>query len=98
MTSDVVEEVPVILSGKEPSYPEFAIRKGIKGYVVVNLLVTANGRVEQTRILESEPDGVFDGPILEAVREWSFRPGRDKGRRVAVWVEQRIDFSLSRGG
>ncbi|WP_159455514.1 energy transducer TonB [Pseudobacteriovorax antillogorgiicola] len=95
MTADTVEQPPVVTKTASLEYPEFARKKGIKGYVTINLLVTAAGQVEKTQVIESVPDGIFDQVALAAVKQWNFQPGMNKGRRVAVWVEQTIKFSLN---
>ena len=58
----------------QPIYPPTALRKGIKGYVVVELTVSKSGRVKHPIIRSSVPRGVFDRAVLQAVRKYRFKP------------------------
>ena len=53
------------------------------------------GQVEDARVVESTPQGVFDQLVLEAIRGWEFSPAEYKGEKVRVWANQRIRFDLS---
>ncbi len=95
MTADTVDDPPVVEKTAPLEYPNYARKKGIAGHVIVNLLITPGGRVEKSQIVESFPSGVFDDVALNSVKQWQFKPGMDKGKRVAVWVEQKISFALN---
>ncbi|MGM0413381.1 MAG: energy transducer TonB [Pseudomonadota bacterium] len=95
MTGDTVDEPPEPRSQGELPYPPEAKRDGITGYVVLNLLINAEGEVEKVQVLEAEPEGVFEEAAREAVENWRFTPARYEGRDVRVWARQRIRFDLS---
>lgn len=95
MTADTVDQAPMILQTAPLDYPKYAQVKGIKGFVTLNLLVTPGGRVEKTHILASDPEGIFDAAATSSVKKWKFEPGMNKGQKVAVWVEQTIQFALN---
>lgn len=97
MTEDTVDSRPRPLSRPSLKYPERARAGGIEGYVTVSMLVGVSGDVENARVLESEPPGVFDVAALEAVRTWRFEPATYQGRPVSVWARQIIRFSLREG-
>ena len=82
------------LSRQPPQYPYQAARRGIEGWVKVAFRVTAKGTVEDVRVLESEPPGVFDQAALDAVSRWRFKPRRVGGRAVAGEAEQVVEFKL----
>ncbi|HYL21087.1 MAG TPA: energy transducer TonB [Gemmatimonadales bacterium] len=93
--SAVVEEPPVLLAGRAPSYPELLRVAGIAGRVVVEAVIDTLGRAEATvRVVESSHAG-FEGPALDYVRRAMFRPGRAHGRPVRVLVRLPVDFRLS---
>lgn len=94
-TADTVEQAPVVRKTASLDYPAFARKKGIAGYVLFSLLISPSGKVEKHQIIESSPPGVFDQVALASVRQWKFDPGRDRGQAVAVWVEQKVSFSLN---
>ncbi len=95
MTSDTVDQPPQPRSQAQVTYPPKAKRKGVTGYVTLNLLINAEGEVEQVQVLEAEPQGVFEEAAEEAVKQWRFTPARYEGREVRVWARQRIRFDLS---
>jgi TonB family protein len=62
-----------------PKYPPNALGDGI---VLVEVQVNAAGNVTNTRVIQSALP--FDGPALDAARQWKFRPARPSGRPVAA--------------
>ncbi|MEQ8952737.1 MAG: energy transducer TonB [Gammaproteobacteria bacterium] len=80
-----------------PEYPQAAERDGIEGYVVVAFTVTSSGSVENIRIVDSSPAGVFDQSALRAATRLRFEPRLVAGSAVAVDnVEYRFDWNLRR--
>ena len=57
-----------------PVYPEAARAKGIEGWVRLRYDISIDGRVENLKVLESSPPGVFDAAALAAVARWRYRP------------------------
>jgi len=95
MTSDLVDIPPKPVTRASFKYPPAAKKKGIKGYVLLSVLVDADGSVNQVQVLESSPSGLFDSAALQGIRSWHFEPARYKGEAVRVWAKQRIRFDLS---
>lgn len=95
MTGDTVDQPPVARERDSLPYPAEAKRKGVTGYVLLNLLINARGEVEQVQVLEAEPQGVFEEAARQAAKDWRFTPARYEGRDVRVWAQQRIRFDLS---
>ncbi|MCE5242219.1 MAG: TonB family protein [Desulfobacteraceae bacterium] len=91
-----VEHPPVVLRKVEPRFPEAARKLGITGKVVVKFLVKTDGRVARPSILEAQPPGLFEQSVLDTLDKWCFKPGAHKGRVVATWVVQPIQFRLAR--
>lgn len=94
MTDEAVDEQPRALSQAAPEFPRRARAAGVGGVVVVGFLITAEGRVEDARVLNAEPPGWFEDVALEAVRSWSFSPARYQGRPVPVRREVPLQFAL----
>jgi len=92
MNESTVDSKPKILSRPPLEYPASALKDGIKGYVIINLLVAKDGSVELAKVLESQPVGVFDNAALNAVRSWRFSPAKYKGKPVKLWAKQKIRF------
>jgi len=64
-----------------PSYPPNVIGDGM---VVVELCVDEAGRIAEAQVVRSA--GGFDGPALDAAREWRFQPATRAGRAVPAYV------------
>jgi periplasmic protein TonB len=77
-----------------PIYPMRARRMGIEGFVKVKMLVTQEGNVERTEILDSQPRGVFEKSVLQCTASWRFSPGTLDGTPVKTFVTTTIRFSL----
>lgn len=54
-------------------YPPEAEEQRIQGRVKVRLSVSVEGKVTDAEIVRSEPTGVFDETVLEAVRQYIFK-------------------------
>ena len=95
MTDDTVDQAPKPSRRTPIDYPAKARKLGITGYVLMNLLVNKQGRVEKVKVLESEPAGTFDDVAVSAVRTWEFQPAEYQGKAVKVWAKQKIRFDLN---
>lgn len=95
MTADLVDVPPKPITRGTFKYPPTAKKNGIKGYVVLSVLVEKDGSVNQVQVLESSPSGMFDSAALQGIRAWHFEPAKYKGDTVRVWAKQKIRFDLS---
>ncbi|MDX1588291.1 MAG: energy transducer TonB [Oleiphilaceae bacterium] len=81
----------------EPVYPQRALRRGIEGYVVVEFTVTERGNVENPRVVEADPEGVFDQAAMDAARKFKYRPKSVNGEPVEVaGVRNIIRFEMEK--
>ncbi len=78
-----------------PEYPAHARMRRIQGYVDVEFVVDAEGRVRNATVVGANPPGVFDRAALNSIAHWRFEPKRQDGRAVEVIARQRIEFELS---
>ena len=95
MSEGTVDTKPRVLSRSPMPYPASAMKKRIKGYVVINLLIDTDGSIETAKVLQSSPPGVFDAVALSGIRSWRFAPGKYKGRPVKVWAKQKVRFDFN---
>lgn len=95
MTDDTVDQSPKAVWQAPMLYPPRARAKGIEGYVVFSLLIGITGEIEQVKIVESYPEGVFDDVAMQGINEWRFEPAQYQGKSVKSWAKQRIRFDLS---
>lgn len=96
LNEEAVDEPPSCVGGNpQPSYPARARSKGVEGYVVVRMLIAADGQVRKVSVLESEPEGVFEDVVIETTRNWSCTPATYQGQAAQVTTTQRLTFKLS---
>lgn len=95
MTDDTVDQPPRATYQAPMTYPPRARAKGTEGYVVFSLLIGITGEIEQARIVESYPEGVFDEAATQGINQWRFEPAMYQGQAVRAWARQRVRFDLS---
>lgn len=93
MSEDTVDSKPKVQSRSAMEFPAGAARDGIKGYVIMNLLIGKDGSVEIAKVLESQPEGVFDSSAINGVKGWRFSPAKYKGKSVKIWAKQKVSFN-----
>lgn len=94
MTGDMVDVKPRAKYRMPVEYPSRAKAKEIEGYVVLSLLIDEQGRVQKVKVLEAEPQNVFEKSAEQTVKSWLFEPARYKGEPVKTWATQTITFEL----
>jgi TonB family protein len=77
-----------------PQFPEEAQAAGIEGVVLVEVLISPEGTVSETKVVRSVP--LLDEPAMKAVREWRFQPTLVNGQAVPVRMVVNVRFTLSR--
>ena len=95
MTEDVVDQLPQVQYSEPVPYPESAKENNITGHVTLNILVNKSGNVDQVKLVDSQPQGVFDQVAVQSVKSWSFSPAEYKGEFVSVWVKQKLKFQVN---
>jgi TonB family protein len=85
---------PVLIRGGGPAYPEEARKSKITGSVLINLIVGADGKVEDARAIEY-PDESLAQAALAKVRLWEFQPAHDeRGNPLRVKITVTLNFQL----
>ncbi|MCC7516669.1 MAG: TonB family protein [Pseudomonadales bacterium] len=72
--------------------PEAAWNSKTDGWVLVTFSVNTRGKVENVRVLDSQPPGLFDANVVAAVSDWIYDPADIQGRKVKVQLTQRIEM------
>jgi TonB family protein len=88
------DELPVLLSIGAPVYPDLARAAGIEGTVLVRVLVTRTGKVQDAVAVEGPAP--LHASAVDAARTALFKPALQGDNPVEVWVMIPITFSLSR--
>lgn len=88
------QDVPVPTRRKyvAPEYPLDAAAQGIRGIVIMEVLIGEDGRVVTSRVTRSIPG--LDVAALAAVNLWEYEPTKVAGKAVRVLLAQHITFAL----
>ncbi len=88
------QDVPVPSRRKyvAPEYPLDAAAQGIRGIVIMEVLIGEDGRVANARVTRSIPG--LDEAALAAVNLWEYEPTKVSGKPVKVVLAQHITFAL----
>lgn len=94
----VVEEMPELIGGLSSiqsriQYPETAKKAGIEGRVIVQFIVNEQGDVTNPEIIRGIGGGC-DEEALSAVRQATFKPGKQDGEPVRVQFSLPVQFKL----
>ena len=92
-------KAPVVLEAPEAEMPATARSAGRTGVCVISLVVDANGRPQNPRVVRCT-DAVFADNSRAAVMKYRFAPARkvDDGRAVPAKITVEINFSLAGRG
>jgi protein TonB len=87
---------PRPLDDIEPDYPDPYLREGT---VVLRLLISETGHVDDVAVVRSEPRGVFEQAALDAFGKARFAPGLAAGTPVKSQITVEVRFvPVNRGG
>ena len=75
-----------------PVYPPVALAAGRAGIVVLEAVISANGGVDDVRILRSV--ALLDQAAIDAVRQWRFTPTMLNGEAVPIVMTVTVNFQL----
>ena len=84
---------PVAITQRQAHYTGSARERGIEGNVRMQVVVREDGAVSDVRVTQSLDDDL-DGQAVDAVKQWTFRPGTKDGEPVPVQVALVIRFTL----
>ncbi|MEX0532940.1 TonB family protein [Raoultella terrigena] len=80
---------PKLLKKSEPVYPVVASANRLTGYVRVVYDVNAQGKIEELRIVDSQPRYLFDEAVVRAMAQWEFEKNKPYNN-----MEMRFRFSF----
>ncbi|HEY7113889.1 MAG TPA: energy transducer TonB [Thermoanaerobaculia bacterium] len=86
-----LDREPQLKSTTKPVYPPTAESAGVRGIVLLKVLVSPKGqplRVEVARGVRSD----LDDAAVAAVRQWTFEPGSKAGTPVPAWMTVAVPF------
>jgi TonB family protein len=77
----------------QPVYPPEALAQGIRGIVILEIVLDKQGKVESTTVIRSVPG--LDEAAIAAARQWEYTPTKVDGKPVRVRVTVPVVFSLA---
>ena len=78
-----------------PRYPAHELRRNEQGWVVLNYVVTDDGRVIEPVVEESSGSRSFEDAAMSAVESWRYEPARLNGKPVQQCKTQvRVVFAI----
>jgi TonB family protein len=80
----------------DPLYPPLALEAHIQGLVVLDLMISAAGEVENVKLVSGHP--ILAPASVEAVKQWKYMPYVKDGSAVAVATRVRLSYTLSENG
>ena len=83
---------PVRIAGADPSYPQIARDRGVKGTVILRCVLTENGLAQNCKI--SPSPAYLEEAVLSAAPTWRFTPVTFQGQAVPVNYVFKISFKL----
>ncbi len=94
VAADELRIQPVAISKVMPQYPPVARVRGVEGQVVLEAIVATDGHIEpDVSVIQSVP--LLDAAAIAAVRQWRFRPVRDRdGTPLRVTLRVPVRFVL----
>lgn len=93
----LVDELPMMLTGPVPAYPDLLRQAGLQGRVVLEAVIDTLGHVERGSVIVVESvHPAFVVPAQQSLLKWLFRPARVGGKAVRVRIRVPIDFVLGR--
>lgn len=84
---------PICLYCPQPSYTNPARDAKLQGSILLDLVVSPEGKMNSARILRGLPYGLNDNAI-NVLREWKFKPATVGGQPVKVKVQIEVTFQL----
>lgn len=78
----------VPLSTARPQMPQWACDQKLDGWVEAEFVVMPNGRVQDVRIIDADPRGVFEAAAIGSISHWIYEP-----RKQASQVKQRVPMN-----
>ncbi len=87
-------QAAVGLHNPPPVYPARARRQGVQGTVLLRLLITSAGRVQEADVVTSSGHRELDDAALDAVDLWRFKPALKLGVAIDQWIEVPVVFRL----
>jgi protein TonB len=85
---------PVLVHRVQPVYPPMARSSRITGVVQLEAVIRRDGSVGNIKVLRGVRGGLTEAAI-DAVKQWRYQPGLQRGTPVDVYMNVKVSFELS---
>jgi len=90
----VTQTKPAYLKNPAPVYPNYAREQGWEGMVVLKVLVSEHGGVDQIEVYQSSGYKILDESALKTIQTWQFLPARVGTMSFSSWIKIPVRFVL----
>jgi len=87
--------IPIYKSNISPLYPLLARKKGYQGTVLLDVLVSKEGKATSIYLSKSSGCKILDRAAIKGVRDWLFYPAKRGDELFEMWVKIPIRFTLN---
>ena len=87
-----LDRTPKAVFQVEPQYPYELKQAKIKGWVLLEWIITESGSVKGAKVIQSSHDA-FNRPAIDSVLKSKWMPGEISGKAVPTRVRQKIMFN-----
>jgi TonB family protein len=91
LTCDVLER-PKVIHHEEPDYPADALHDRLEGQVLVEAIVTREGRIRDPKVVRASHP-IFIDPAITALKRWRYKPANCDGVPVEMVWYVYVSFS-----
>ena len=93
--SDVDSDATVI-SRVNPVYPRRALRRNISGSVIIDCVISKEGKIINPKVIRATPKGFFEESCLNILDKMKYKPAMLDGHPVAQRMELTFDFGIEK--
>jgi len=86
---------PIYKRNISPPYPLLARKRGYQGTVVLEVLVSKDGKAASIQLSRSSGYNILDRAAIKGVRGWLFYPAKRGDELFEMWVKIPIRFTLN---
>jgi len=88
-----VESKVRLIAKPEPTYTPEALKKKVRGTVILLAVFSSEGRVVNIKVLSGLPHGLTEAAI-QVAREIKFIPATKDGKPVSSWIQLQYNFNF----
>jgi len=99
--SDLLSDIPITYAHPiykrniSPPYPLLARKRGYQGTVLLEVLVSKDGKAASIQLSRSSGYNILDRAAIKGVRGWLFYPAKRGDELFEMWVKIPIRFTLN---